>query len=118
MHAGIKTKGKVYDFSKGFPMFITNEDVNERDIKNDENKIKQILKDIYYKQRGDTESNRSKLIRRMFANFGEPTSQVISTPTSSEDEKYQRDTSDYEQGAVGDEEEEGEEEADYETDKQ
>ena len=52
----------------------------------------------------------------MFASIGEPTSQVISIPTSSEDEKYQCDTSDYEQGAV--EEEDGEEETDYETDKQ
>ena len=52
----------------------------------------------------------------MLASIGEPTSQVISIPTSSEDEKYRHDTIDYEQGAV--EEEEGEEETDYETDKQ
>ena len=32
---GIKMKGKVYDFSKGFLMFITNKDVTERDIKGD-----------------------------------------------------------------------------------
>ena len=50
-------KGKVYDFSKGFAIFITNKDVTERDIKNDENKIKQFLSDIGYKQRGDTKSN-------------------------------------------------------------
>ena len=55
-------KIKVYDFSRGFLMFITNKDVTERDIKGDENKIKQFLKDIGYKQRGDTKSNRSKLI--------------------------------------------------------
>ena len=30
---GIKMKGKVYDFSKGFAIFITNKDVIERDIK-------------------------------------------------------------------------------------
>ena len=30
---GIKMKGKVYDFSKGFVLFITNKDVTERDIK-------------------------------------------------------------------------------------
>ena len=30
---GIKRKGKVYDLSKGFLMFITNKDLTERDIK-------------------------------------------------------------------------------------
>ena len=107
---GIKMKSKVYDFSKGFLMFITNKDVAERDIKGDENKIKEFLKDIGYKQRGDTRSNRSKLIRRMFASIGEavsrigkPSSQVISIPTSSEDEIYQHETSD-----------DDEEETDYE----
>ena len=30
---GIKKKGKVYDFSKGFVMFITSKHVTERDIK-------------------------------------------------------------------------------------
>ena len=29
----IKMKGEVYDFSKGFPLFITNKDVTEIDIK-------------------------------------------------------------------------------------
>ena len=51
---------------------------------------------IGYKQSGDTKRNRSKLIRRKFSSIGEPTSQVISIPTSSEDEKNQRDTGDYE----------------------
>ena len=60
---GIKMKGKVFDFSKGFAIFIINNDVTERDIKSDENKIKQFLRDIGYKQRGDTKSNRSKLLR-------------------------------------------------------
>ena len=41
-------------------MFINNKDVTERDIKGDENKIKQFLNDIGYKQRGDTKGNRSK----------------------------------------------------------
>ena len=109
---GIKMKGKVYDFSKGFAIFITNKDVTERDIKGDENKIKQFLRDIGYKQRGDTKNNRSKLIRRMFASIGERFSHVISIPTSSEEYLYNRDTSDYEQGV------EEEEETDYETDKQ
>ena len=113
---GIKMKGKVYDFSKGFSIFITNKDVTERDIKGDEIKIKQFERDISYKQRGDTKSNRSKLIRRMFSSIGEPTSRVISIPTSSEDEIYRRDTSDYEQGIV--EKEETDYETDYETDKQ
>ena len=81
---GIKMKDKVYDLSKGFLTFITNKDLNERNIKRDENKIKQFLKDIGYIQRGDTKSNRSKSIKRMLACIGEPTSQVISMPTSSE----------------------------------
>ena len=101
-------------FSKRFLMFITNKDVTERDTKGDENKIKQFLKDIGYKQRVDTKSNRSKLLRRILASIGEPTSQVIPRPTSSDDEIYRRDTSDYEQGVV---EEEEEEVTDYATDK-
>ena len=87
-------------------MFITSKDVTERDIKGDEDKIKLFLKDIGCKQRGDTKSNRTKLIRRMFASIGEPTSQVISIPISSEHEKNQNDTSVYEQGAAEEEEEE------------
>ena len=51
---GIKMKVKVYDFCKGFSIFITNKGVTERDIKGDENKIKQFLRDIGYNQRGDT----------------------------------------------------------------
>ena len=58
----------------------------------------------------------------MLANIGQATSHVLSIPTSSEDEIYRRDTSDYEQGIVEEEEEEEEEEegeeTDYETDKQ
>ena len=104
---GIKLKGKVYDSSKGFLMSITNKDVTERDIKGDENKIKQFLKDIGYKQRGDTKSNRSKLISKMLASIGEPTSQVRSIPTSSEDEIYQHNISD-----------DDEDETDYETNTQ
>ena len=61
---GLKLKGKVHEFSKGFAMFITSKDVTERDIKGDENKIKQFLEGIGYKQRGDTKSNRSKLIKK------------------------------------------------------
>ena len=70
----IKMKGEVYDFSKGFPLFITKKDVTEIDIKGDENKIKQFLRAIDYKPRGDTKSNRSKVIRRMLASIGEPIS--------------------------------------------
>ena len=51
---GIKMKSKVYDFFEGFVIFIINKDLTERDIKGDENKIKQFLRDIGYKQRGDT----------------------------------------------------------------
>ena len=49
---GINMNSKVYNFSKGFDMFITSNDVTERDIKGDENKIKQFLRGISYKQRG------------------------------------------------------------------
>ena len=82
---GIKMKDKVYDFHKRLLMFITKKDVTETDIKGNENKVNQFLKDIIYKQRGDTKSNRSNFIRRMFASIGETTSHVISIPTSSED---------------------------------
>ena len=61
----------------GFVIFIPNKDVTERAIKDDENKIKQFLRDIGYKPRGDTKSKRSKVIRRMFASIGEATSRVI-----------------------------------------
>ena len=74
-------KGKVYDFCRGFLLFIKNKDVTERDIKGEENKIKQFLKDIGYKQRGDTKSDRSNFIRRMLSIIVKPTSQVISMPT-------------------------------------
>ena len=43
-------KSKVYDFSKGFDMFITSKDVTERDIKGDKDKIKLFLRNIGYKQ--------------------------------------------------------------------
>ena len=114
-------KGKTYDFSEGFALFITKKDVTERDIKGDEIKIKQFLEDIGYKQRGDIKSIRSKFIRRIIASIGEPTSQVISIPTSSEDEIYRHDTSFYEQGGVEEEDEEEEEEEEetvYESDEE
>ena len=47
---GIKIKGKVFYFSKGFSIFITNKVVTERDRKGDEIKIKHFLKDIGYKE--------------------------------------------------------------------
>ena len=62
---GIKLINNNYDFTKGFLMFITNKNVTERDIKDHENKIKKFLRDIVYKQRGETKSNRSKVIRRL-----------------------------------------------------
>ena len=52
----------------------------------------------------------------MFFSIGEPTSQVISIPTSSEEYLYNRDTSYYEQGV--EDEGEGEKKTNYETDKQ
>ena len=63
--SGIKLRNNNYDFTKGFFMFITNKNVTEGDIKGDENKIKRFLRDIGYKKRGDTKSNRSKVIRRL-----------------------------------------------------
>ena len=69
---GIKLRNKNYDFTEGFLMFITNKNVTERDIKGDENKIKQFLRDIGYKQRGDTKSNRSKVIRRLSISIASP----------------------------------------------
>ena len=45
----------------GFLMFITDKNVTKRDTKCDENKIKQLLRDVGYKQRGDTKCNRTKL---------------------------------------------------------
>ena len=38
VHDGKKMKGKVYDFSEGFVIFITNKDVTERDKKGGEDK--------------------------------------------------------------------------------
>ena len=55
---GIKLRNNNYDCTKGFHMIITNKNVTERDIKGDENKIKQFLRDIGYKQIGDTKGNR------------------------------------------------------------
>ena len=40
--------------------------------KGDENKIKRFLRDIGYKQRGDTKSNRSKVIRRLSISIESP----------------------------------------------
>ena len=83
-------------------MYNTNKDATEKDIEGDENKIKQFLRDIGYEQRGDTNSNRSNLMRRMLASIGEPTSQIASTTmvlvSTCDNEIYQRDTTDYEQG--------------------
>ena len=60
---GIEIRNNNFDFTKVFLMFITNKNVTERDIKGDENKITRFLRDIGYKQRGNTKSNRSKVIR-------------------------------------------------------
>ena len=43
---GKKIKDSIYNFSRKFTIFITNKDVTEKDIKGDENKIKQLLRDI------------------------------------------------------------------------
>ena len=69
---GIKLRNNNYDFTKGILMFVTNKNVTERDIKGDENKIKRFLRDVNYKQRGDTKSNKSKVIRRLSINIASP----------------------------------------------
>ena len=79
---GIKLRNNNYDFTKGFLMFITNKNVTERDIKGDENKIKQFLRDIGYKQRGDTKSNRSKVIRRLSISIASPRRDFFSSEST------------------------------------
>ena len=63
-------------------MFITNKNVTERDIKGDENKIKQFLRDIGYKQRGDSKSNRSKVIRRLSISIASPRRHSLSSEST------------------------------------
>ena len=67
---GIKLRNNNYDFTKGF--LITKKNVTERDIEGEGNKIKQFLRDIGYKQRGDTKSNRSKVIKRLSISIASP----------------------------------------------
>ena len=69
---GIKLRNTNYDFTKGILVFITNKNVTKRDKKVDKNKIKRFLMDIGYKQRGDTISNRSKVIRRLTNSIKSP----------------------------------------------
>ena len=69
---GIKLRNNIYDFTKGFLMFITNKNVTERVVKGDENKIKRCLRDIGYKQRGDNKSIRSKVIRGLSISIASP----------------------------------------------
>ena len=87
---GIKLKNNNYDFSKDFLMFITDKNVTKRDVKGDENKIKQFLRDIGYKQRGDTKSSRSKVIRALSIKIFSPRKDFTSEGTvyeSDEEEK-------------------------------
>ena len=52
---GIKVEGRVYDFSRGFTLFVTNKDVTEKHIRGQGNKIRLFLSDINYnRKRGDT----------------------------------------------------------------
>ena len=78
---GRKLRNNNYDFTKSFLMFITNKIVTERDIKGDENKIKQFLWDIGYKQRGDTKSNRSKEDYQLVSHHREEILLVVSEST-------------------------------------
>ena len=79
---GIKLINNKHDFTKNFLMFITKKNVTEGDIKGDENKIKQFLRDIGYKQRGDTKSNRSKIIRRLSITIASPRRDSISSEST------------------------------------
>ena len=70
---GIKGKSRVYDFSRGFTLFVTNKDVTEKDIRGEGNKIRLFLSDINYnRESGDIKSNRVKLIRRIETSFALP----------------------------------------------
>ena len=70
---GIKEKGRVYDFFRGFTLYVTNKDVTEKDIRGEGNKIRLFLSDINYNRiRGDTKSNRVKFIRRIETSFALP----------------------------------------------
>ena len=54
-------------------MFVTNKHVTEKDIRVKGNKIRLFLSDIKYnRKRGDTISNRVKLIRRIEISFAQP----------------------------------------------
>ena len=79
---GIKLRNSNYDFTKSFLMFITNKNVTKRYIKGDENKIKLFLRDIGYKQRGDTKSNRSKVIRRLSISIASPRRDSLSSEST------------------------------------
>ena len=56
--------------------------MTERDIKGDENKIKQFLRNIVYKQRWDTKSNRSKVIRRLLISIASPRRDFFSSEST------------------------------------
>ena len=99
---GIKLRNNNSDFTKGFLMFINKKNVTERDIKCDENKIKRFLRDIGYKQRGDTKSNRSKVMRRLSIIIASPRRDSFSSELTVYDT--------YEEEEEDEEEEEEEEE--------
>ena len=63
-------------------MFITNKNVTERVIKCDENEINRFLRDIGYKQRGDTKSNRSKVERRLSISIASPRRESFSSEST------------------------------------
>ena len=79
---GIKLRNNNYDFTKGFLMFTTTKNVTERDIKCDENKIKRFLRDIGYKQSGDTKSNRTKVIRILSISIASPRKDSFSSEST------------------------------------
>ena len=49
---GIKVKGRVYDFSRDFTLFVTNKEVTEKDIKGEGNKMRLFLSNINYNRKG------------------------------------------------------------------
>ena len=70
---GIKVNDRVYDFSRGFTLFVTNKDLNKKNIRGEGNKIRLFLSDINYNRKiGDIKSNRVKLTRRIETKFALP----------------------------------------------
>ena len=70
---GIEGNGRVYNFSRGFTLFVTNKNVTEKDIRGEGDKLRLFLSDINYNRKtGDIKTNRVKLTRRIETSFALP----------------------------------------------